>query len=53
MTAVPMLTAEQRREALRQAMAARAARKQVLDAIAQEQETTLLRCWRGPRPTPW
>jgi hypothetical protein len=38
MTAVPLLTAEQRREALRQAMAARAARKQLLDAIAHEQE---------------
>jgi Resolvase, N terminal domain len=36
---VPMLTAEQRREALRQAMAARAARKQLLDAIAQGQES--------------
>ena len=39
MTAVPTLTAEQRREALRQAMAARSARKLVLDAIAHEQET--------------
>lgn len=39
MTALPTLTAEQRQEALRQAMAARAARKQVLDAIAQGQDS--------------
>jgi type II secretory pathway pseudopilin PulG len=39
MTAVPTLTAQQRQEALRQAMAARAARKQLLDAVAQGQQS--------------
>jgi hypothetical protein len=39
MTAVPTLTAEQRQEALRQAMAARAARKQLLEAVARGQES--------------
>jgi hypothetical protein len=39
MTAVPTLTAEQRQDALRQAMAARAARKQLLQAIARGQES--------------
>lgn len=39
MTAVPTLTAEQRQQALRQAMAARAARKQLLAAITHGQES--------------
>jgi len=37
--AVPILTAEQRQEALRKAMAARAARKQVLEAITRGEQT--------------
>ena len=36
-TAVPTLTAEQRQQALRQVIAARAVRKQLLDAIAPGQ----------------
>ena len=39
MTAVPTLTAQQRHDALRQAMAARAARKQLLEAVAQGTES--------------
>jgi S13-like protein len=39
MTAVPTLTAQQRHDALRQAIAARAARKQLLKAVAQGQES--------------
>jgi hypothetical protein len=39
MTAVPTLTAQQRQDALRQAIAARAARKQLLKAVACGQES--------------
>jgi hypothetical protein len=38
-TAVPPLTAEQRQQALRQAIAARAARKRLLQALARGQES--------------